>query len=178
MSLSYVILGILSYEPMSGYALRSFMEKNTKSFWTAPLSQIYKELGTLERKEWVTSRMEHQEVRPDKKIYEITDIGRDELLNWLTDHPKSFEVPVRDEMSAKVFLGAKVNSDEMIFQLKLFIREKQKTLQELSDISESFHGFVGHKDNLHWGMALRKRLLVTASEIDWAKECITELQDL
>ena len=37
---AYVILGMLSWRPMSGYEIKSLVDKSTRFFWAASYGQI------------------------------------------------------------------------------------------------------------------------------------------
>ena len=76
MSLQYAVLGLLSYRQMTGYDLKKMFDESINNFWAASLSQIYRELGALEGKGYLTSVIEPQDDRPDKRIYSITEAGR------------------------------------------------------------------------------------------------------
>src|SRR4051794_41915186 len=45
---AYVILGMLGWRPMSGYEIKSLVDKSTRLFWTASYGQIYPELRRLQ----------------------------------------------------------------------------------------------------------------------------------
>src|SRR6058998_2101805 len=47
-STAYVILGMLGWRPMSGYEIKSLVDKSTRLFWAASYGQIYPELRRLQ----------------------------------------------------------------------------------------------------------------------------------
>ncbi len=96
------------------------------------MSQIYRELGTLEAKELVDSEIEVQETRPDRKVYTITPAGKQAFLAWLNQFPLSLLSPCRDEFALRVFFGGRSSRDEMKFQLRrLSGKSKAKQLHLL-----------------------------------------------
>ena len=44
---AHVILGTLGWRPMSGYEIKSVVDKSTRFFWAASYGQIYPELKRL-----------------------------------------------------------------------------------------------------------------------------------
>lgn len=50
MSLPHAILGLLNYMPMTGYDLKNFFDDSIDFFWSAQMSQIYRELKNLEKR--------------------------------------------------------------------------------------------------------------------------------
>lgn len=77
-------LGVLAMRPASGYEIRKAFEEGPFShFAEGGFGSIYPALGKLTEEGLVTFEVEAQEKRPDKKIYEITDAGRDALVRKL-----------------------------------------------------------------------------------------------
>ena len=175
MSLSYAILGLLSYEDMTGYDIKSSFDDSIKCIWPAHLSQIYRDLGNLESKGWVHSRIEPQDTRPDRKVYNITELGKEELLKWLNKTPQSFTAVVRDEMALRAFFGSKIEKKELIIQLKMLIKEKIETLSFLDETSEKLKNTPHDSEKMYWLFSLRKGYYMAKAELAWAEECINEL---
>lgn len=96
-TLSYGLLSILSQASFSGYDLML----KTQPFWPAKHSQIYPLLASLEKEEYV--RFEHvaQIDRPDKKVYSLTEKGKQALREWLRE-PAADPV-TRDELMLKAY---------------------------------------------------------------------------
>ena len=59
--LKHGILGLLNYGDMSGYEIREVFKNSLNYFWTAQTSQIYRELGALEKNGWIKRRAVEQE---------------------------------------------------------------------------------------------------------------------
>jgi DNA-binding PadR family transcriptional regulator len=100
MALEHAILVSLAEKSASGYDLARRFDASIGHFWKASHQQIYKVLGRMEADGWVASRAVAQEGRPDKKVYEITDLGREELTNWVAE-PSPSE-PLRSEFAVKL----------------------------------------------------------------------------
>ena len=74
---AYAILGLVSFEEMSGYDLKQFADRSIQHFfWSPSVSQIYSELRRLESMGYVAERRVEQQMRPDKRLYRITARGR------------------------------------------------------------------------------------------------------
>lgn len=94
-------MGLLSREPLSGYDVSGRMGARVGYFWEARHSQIYPELARLEGQGMVTHRVVEQQDRPDKKVYEITDVGLETLKEWVTEPPAPRAA--RDELVLKAY---------------------------------------------------------------------------
>ncbi|GAC1470133.1 MAG: transcriptional regulator PadR [Ktedonobacteraceae bacterium] len=98
-TLGYALLGLLAREPCSGYDLGRQMKAPVGFYWHARYSQIYPELAKLEAAGLVTFEVVAQQDLPAKKVYTITEKGREVLIAWITapiDPPA-----LRDELLLK-----------------------------------------------------------------------------
>jgi DNA-binding PadR family transcriptional regulator len=83
-NLEYKLLGMLARQPMSGYDLTRHLKQPFVPFGPISQTQIYPALARLERKGMVRYRVVAQQaVRPDKKVYELTEEGRTTLRHWI-----------------------------------------------------------------------------------------------
>ena len=86
MSLDHILLGLLR-DPATGYDLKSAFSERIRHFWSAELSQIYPALKRLEQRRMLRSRVEPSPKGPNRKVYSLTDGGREELERWLRGGP-------------------------------------------------------------------------------------------
>ncbi|MBP2643055.1 MAG: hypothetical protein H6Q67_942 [Firmicutes bacterium] len=180
MSLSHTLLGLLSYEPMTGYQLKQVFESSINHFWHAHMSQIYRELGQMETKGWVSYQIEPQEGKPDKKIYSITDEGRKNFTRWLKDFPENPESPHKNEFLARIFFASNMDLSDLAFEFKRYLRKQQEQLefyQNLENVNKEHHAH-GDSDTPFWHMALRLGIKSTESAIDWAQECLETIHSM
>lgn len=83
-SLGHALLGLLARTPGTGYDLTQRMSRPVGYFWSAAHSQIYPELARLESAGLVRHEIiEGAGPRPTKR-YELTELGRRELTEWVT----------------------------------------------------------------------------------------------
>jgi PadR family transcriptional regulator, regulatory protein AphA len=187
MSLQFGILGLLNYAPMTGYNLKKVFDKSVNNIWSASLSQIYRELGTLEKNGFVSSHIEQQDDRPDKKIYCISEEGKKAFQEWLMDFPDTFISPKRDEFMLRIFFGSKLGKDEIKKQLKRFIENRENAIKTIDEdkktIPELAKALFKEQTDLPDEEALCLRFVVKRAQmtnhllIQWAEECIKELEE-
>lgn len=80
------ILGLLYEEPQYGYQLEKTIEGWGMRNWTQiGFSSIYYVLKKLEKKELVESKLEKVEGKPSRKVFTITDPGRQAMKEKLID---------------------------------------------------------------------------------------------
>ena len=116
--LKIVILGFLTYRPHTGYELKQSIDHSTKYFWDAKQSQIYRTLKQLEEKGLVTSAVEPQEDRPDRRVYTITQAGMEEFKQWMAA-PIVDSHYLRDPLLTKVFFSAYSQKEDILTQLRI-----------------------------------------------------------
>jgi len=103
---SWAVLGMLSFEQeLSGYDIKKWADWSLKLFyWSPSFSQIYGELKRLEKHGYVTSRTVMQDDVRGKRVYAITDAGREAVRTWARTAP--VEVPVlKHGVLLRVWLG-------------------------------------------------------------------------
>ena len=98
------MLAMLAKEPSHGYQLRARLQQALGPAGEAMnAGQIYVTLKRLEQDGLVRSQDVAQDSRPNKKVYELTPAGREQLAAWVTepiDGPR-----VRDEFFMKLVLA-------------------------------------------------------------------------
>src|SRR5690349_21339933 len=99
--LRFVLLGLLDAEPRYGYELKAVFEQFLGGTWPLNIGQIYSSLSKLEDEGLIESQLVPQDDTPDRKVYELTALGRAELAAWantINDEP----IKLRDELFLKV----------------------------------------------------------------------------
>lgn len=178
MSLKHALLGLLNYGPMTGYDLKSIFDKSIVHFWSASTSQIYRDLGVLEEEGLVTSRIEPQEGRPDKKIYMISETGREAFVTWLNRFPPILESPSRHDFLLRVFFGSHIPMEDLRFQFQRFVKEAQEMLRNLNGIAMKTEGVppdLLEREKFFWGLTIKMGFISLEAAIGWAQECIKEI---
>ena len=81
----YALLGFLRRRPMHGYEIHQQLSNSTGLglVWRLKQSRLYALLTKLEERGYVTTTLELQESRPPRKIFELTDQGREAYLTWI-----------------------------------------------------------------------------------------------
>lgn len=88
MNLEYILLGLLSAAPASGYDLKREFQAGIGHFWAAEISQIYTTLKRLAKRRWLRSKLVPSEKGPPRRVYEVTETGQQALRQWLRSGPE------------------------------------------------------------------------------------------
>lgn len=90
----FAVLGILALGPHTGYDIKQHMDQSTSYFWNENYGQIYPSLAELLDNSDINLEVIRQDGKPDKKLYRITDQGRETLSQWLSQ-PKDYVVDLK-----------------------------------------------------------------------------------
>ena len=72
----------------SGYDLAKGFDASVANFWMATPQQLYRELDRLAGQGLIQARVVHQERRPNKRLFSLTDAGRDAIQQFTAKAPK------------------------------------------------------------------------------------------
>ena len=139
--LSYALLALLSRRPLTGYELTKRFYGSVAFCWHAHQSQIYSELKRIEKRGWVSSKLETQTTRPNKKAFILTESGREALVAWLRTPPPEFAL--KDEWLMRVWAVDLLKPDEareLLNACRRFHEERLKTYRVLLQTLEREHG--------------------------------------
>jgi DNA-binding PadR family transcriptional regulator len=137
-----VLLGLLHKEPSHGYELKLAIESMFGELWPeVNIGQIYQTLGRLERAGLVRSATVAQGARPDKRVYELTVAGRDEVQRWV-DEPLP-AVRVRDTFFSKLLLAWKTRLADPVVLIDRQRRAYLRQLRDLGALADTTASLVG-----------------------------------
>ena len=131
---AYVILGMLGWRPMSGYEIKSLVDRSTRFFWAASYGQIYPELRRLAAAGLIEGKASPQGGRR-RNLYRLTTEGRRELRKWLNTDPGVFEV--RDEGLLKLFFADTAGGESAPRTLEAKRREHERLVARLEEIERT-----------------------------------------
>jgi PadR family transcriptional regulator, regulatory protein AphA len=106
---AYVILGMVSREPRSGYEIKALVDNSTRFFWAASYGQIYPELKRLAEAGLVVGSDAPRGERR-RTVYAITEAGEEALKEWLRQPPRTYEL--REEGLLKLFFAGVLPREE------------------------------------------------------------------
>src|SRR5262245_4948003 len=133
-----MLLALLAKEPAHGYELKQAIEQIFGSAYPSPnIGQIYVTLGRLENAGLVISQGVSQSSRPNKRVYELTAKGREELAAWVQQPAESSRV--RDEFFVKLTLAplsGAADRVELINRQRRHLLNTARAFRELARATE------------------------------------------
>jgi DNA-binding PadR family transcriptional regulator len=144
----FIILGMLSIKPMTGYDMKKAFEGSASFLWNISLGQIYPGLRKLEKDGLVTKRVELDESRVKaRKTYSLTEEGRNILKWWLAEPVE--EEQLRHEVLLKVFFGNLVPVLDTTYAVEDFRSKTSNYLRELDNAAASIRNYQNEaKDSI------------------------------
>jgi PadR family transcriptional regulator AphA len=128
---AYVILGLVSKEPRSGYEIKAVVDNSTRFFWAASYGQIYPELKRLSEAGLVAGADTPTGGRK-RTVYEITADGEEELRRWLREPPETFEM--REEGLLKLFFANLLPPEEAVEILRAMRAHRRSVATRLREL--------------------------------------------
>ena len=182
MSLKHGLLGLLNYGQMSGYDLDKVFKASLNFFWSAQTSQVYRELNTMEKAGWLSSKVQIQTDKPNKKLYSITDAGKEELERWLSGDHAEKKIVTRDEFLLRLFFSGERSVQDNIETLKIFKSRYEKALEEMSKTGSNINHYreeIDDDSNLrttYWELTARFGMAYMNMCVDFAESAIQTLE--
>jgi DNA-binding PadR family transcriptional regulator len=178
MSLAHAILVCVADEPMTGYELAKRFDSSIGFFWRANHQQIYKELRALGEKNWIAGETIHQDSRPNKTVFSITERGKKELLQWsgFPSEPPS----IKENFLLKFYALDCVDIDA----LKMQVRERrQMHLQRLTLYEKILARHYADEANLSRNahgrlLGLKAGLIAERGWINWCDDTEVTLSQM
>lgn len=175
--LKHGILGLINYGDMTGYEIMKVFRDSLSYFWTANTSQIYRELQTLKRKGFVTDAVVRQNGKPDKKVFSITESGREELKRWLREYDYgNSNIP----LCMKVFFAGELSRKENMERFKKIKDDALKTIERYSAAPEIMDAYKTRVEDpevsIYWNMTKEFGIRFMKMLAEWCDDCIRELE--
>lgn len=178
--LKHGILGLLNYGDMTGYDIMRIFKDSLNFFWTAQTSQIYRELQTLKKQGWVVDKNISQSGKPDKKLFSITESGKQELNRWLLEDDTGFEM--KSPILMKTFFRGERSTDENI---EFFRRIQQNCNDFIAQVKSSpginierYEKFVDSPEKaVYWKMTVQYGMMYIKMLLGWSENCIKILEE-
>ncbi len=163
----YVVLGMLSEAPMTGYGLRQAIASSVGHFWRESYGQLYPALRALAAEGLVEARATRGGPGRPGATYPVTPRGRGALAAWLAV-PPVLAAP-RNELLLKVFFAGAVPPEVTSRNLDGVAAQLGAQRAALSRIARVMDAPAGgsHPDARYWRLTLDFGLEFTALALAW-----------
>ena len=168
----FLFLALLGAGPAHGYDLKRAYDARFGAIWgRLNIGQVYTTMARLERDGLVARETVAQGDRPDKKVYEITDVGRKALATWMNeaDDPPA----VKSDLVLKMVAAQLTGTDPA----PVLARQRQRYLQSLRDLDALVPVDDGEHDVVE-ALLVEGAALHLDAELRWLDLCERRLREL
>ncbi|HEY9722183.1 MAG TPA: PadR family transcriptional regulator [Oscillatoriaceae cyanobacterium] len=177
MSLRFALLSLLSRASMTGYDLTKQFDSTIGNFWHAKHSQIYPELASLTKEGLLTYELVTQTSKPNKKVYTITDAGREALANWMSE-PADIR-SVKDSLILRIWLAGQVDPSSLLPQLRSALEGWEQRLRSYREVEAATpQALEPSPENTMLGCAMALHIGIMQAETyrNWLRWSIDKLE--
>jgi DNA-binding PadR family transcriptional regulator len=173
MSVKHALLALLYQHPMHGYELGKQLKLAVNAEWDVRPGQIASTLARLNDADLVDYEIEETEDAPDRKVYFITEVGRQELEHWYLT-PEVRDYRLGDTFYIKLVLsliGGPVSPEQVL------IAQRRELYQQLHQATEMLRQ-AEPRTQLPWILLLESAIMHLDADLRWIEMCEARLSDL
>ncbi|MGW2282330.1 PadR family transcriptional regulator [Streptomyces sp. NPDC001770] len=165
------LLALLAQGPAHGYELKRDLEQLLGAAYPQTnIGQIYVTLGRLEKSGLIDGEEVQQSSRPNKKIYHLTDAGREAVLAWFEE--SSEEPRVKDGFFMKFALASHTGLVDEIGLINKQRRHYLNTMRSLSKLAAE-----EDRGNRVSQILIEGAMLHLQADLDWLERCQEEWEE-
>jgi DNA-binding PadR family transcriptional regulator len=164
----FVVLGMLTTGPLTGYGLRQRIALSVGHFWQESYGQLYPTLRQLAAEGLVEARAASGGPGRGGATYHLTPKGRAALAAWVALPP--VPEPQRNELLLKVFFAGAVPPEVTARNLEAVAAGLRGRLDRLEALAAHFDEATGaphHPDAAYWRLTLDYGLSALRCGLDW-----------
>jgi len=182
MSLRHGLLGLLNYEPMTGYELDKEFKESLAYFWQAKPQQIYRELNTMEQNGWLVSERVPQEDKPNRRVYTITEEGKAEFMGWLSSPKEDIQnaTRVKSVFLMRLFFAGETSKEQALGLLNAYREQCLADMDEMSEAKEQLsqvHNSYDPDKAIYWQLIGLHGEMIRQTRLEWVEKAIAILKN-
>lgn len=166
----------LAERPGTGYEISRQFDRSIGHFWSATHQQIYRTLKRLLADGLVGFETVAQDGRPDKKVYTLSEKGREALAEWAAS-PTTLP-PLHSDLGVKIRAAAYSDLAAILGEIKAHRDQHLSQLKVFREWSADYYpdpaALRGSK--LHRYLVLRGGIRMEEMFLEWCDEVIEALQ--
>lgn len=181
--MEYLILGLLTLSPMTGYELQQFIKKNLSLICSHSAGSIQTAIAKLEKDGKITSA-KAAEGRRQKKVFSITDTGRSAFSVWVAQPMQADKV--KNMELSRLFFAGLAKPEERIAAIRDYICQMKNTQSVLCTLRKFFRQMKENElpSGTDWTQVLRFQgytieygIAAAEFEIGWYSQLLRELEE-
>jgi len=171
MNLRYFVLGLLAQQPMSGYDIKRFLKGLSWLIGSPSSGSLYPILRTLLEEQLVTVEIVPGVDRPPRKIYSISEGGRQALQTWV-EQPSVPNTPLK-AFAMRLFLADNFSPATLIAQLRQRRTQVAAHQAELANMIK----LMDEGSDMGLLMAMEYGSALAEAELSWLDNTLGEMSE-
>lgn len=173
-TLEYLVLGLISMEPQSGYTIINYFEDEAYS-WSASPGAVYPLLKRLEAQEYIAGELEMTHDTRPRKIYTLTPLGEAALDAWLITPPDA--APLLEERERAnwkfLFMGKRFSTSQVIgwlnaYEAKLEVWSRGRDIfNNATKAAMESEGIAALKASVHQQLLMEQNIMEVNMQRMW-----------
>jgi DNA-binding PadR family transcriptional regulator len=165
-TLEYIILGVLSLAPQSGYSIVGTLENGVYR-WRASPGAIYPALKRLEQNDLITSELEVVTETLSRKVYRLTPAGEELIDRWIMAPPTPRELLDEHNIMLVKFLFAEARLTRE--QVLVWLDEYEKRAATFDAKLQVLHEFLKEAASPHQRLIYKSIAMERVLQRRWIK---------
>jgi DNA-binding PadR family transcriptional regulator len=122
-TLEYIVLGLISVEPQSGYSIVNYFDEDSYNSWSASPGSVYPMLKRLEKQGMIEGELEMEHETRPRKMYTLSEEGEAALDAWLREVPKMRPFYEQRELAMVrfQFMERRLSRDEVLVWINNYL---------------------------------------------------------
>jgi len=171
---SYVILGLLSISPGSGYDIRKAVKETVGYFWSESYGQIYPTLKRLTKLGLITPVTSASTDKRRRQEYSLTEAGHACLKEWLAIPFQND--PPRNEFLLKLFFGREASPSVAMAHVGNCNEKNRKMLAVLRGFEKMAQQQATPTPHQpYWMLTLSLGIALTQTALEWGEAALVTL---
>jgi DNA-binding PadR family transcriptional regulator len=169
--LGYAILGLINKQDITGYDLIKIFNDSVFDFWSANQSQVYPELKKLVQAGLIQYQVVIQGECLEKKLYSITEKGREELEKWMLEEEPPLPAS-KDVFKLRLYFSEHLKKEDLLQKLKSRQDKCSRLLKRYKTKISEYQDSAVPPENLGDFLLLKGAIAHLESQILWLDESI------
>lgn len=170
----FVILGLLSESPLTGYQIKKIINMRFRFFWNESYGQLYPALKSLSH-DGLIEEISSEDTKRAQKTYRIKQDGLNALQKWIQE-PVQHE-SVRFEILMKMYFSHLVEAEVMIHHLLIFQQAHEQDLNMLKMFEKELKPIIDQDPNHPYVLrVIDFGQKVYEAYLEWTKETLLFLE--
>ncbi len=162
-----LLLGLLLDGKKHGYQLNESFKHSFSMYADLKKSTAYYTLNKLEKDGYVIHETEREGNRPERRVYELTDTGRDHFFDLLRQNLSDFSRTYYDDDVGIAFMNGLSKQE-----VKNLLSEKQKKAQAALKLYQDHLEIVTDRS---WRYVIEHNIVHLEAEVNWLAKVQADL---